>query len=182
MRSNLLKKGQLEIGITMMVLLVFFILLIVALVVYFQFTHTAIKENRQETLDNKFSTLVNSITGLPEIKCSVRGTEKECLDVKKLIAFGIVLNKDEIKNKRIRQKYLEDFGILGLKIDVVYPEISEDRDCISVPNALPDSCNKFILLENSNNEGLVYSTPVSLFYPEENLYKIGRLAITAKVE
>jgi len=33
MRRNLLKKGQLEIGITMMVLLVFFILLIVALVV-----------------------------------------------------------------------------------------------------------------------------------------------------
>ena len=88
MRRNLLNKGQLEIGITMMVLLVFFILLIVALVVYFQFSHSIIKENRQEVLDTKFSTLVNSITSLPEIKCSIRGAERECFDVKKLIAFG----------------------------------------------------------------------------------------------
>ena len=65
MRRALLKKGQLEIGITMMVLLVFFILLIIALVVYFQFSLKTIEENRQEILDTKFSTLVNSITSLP---------------------------------------------------------------------------------------------------------------------
>ncbi len=80
---NLRKKGQLEIGITMMVLLVFFILLIVALVVYFKFSYISIKETRQEILDEKFSTLVNSLTGLPEIKCSFNGAEKECFADKK---------------------------------------------------------------------------------------------------
>ncbi len=173
MRRDLLKKGQLEIGITMMVLLVFFILLIVALVVYFQFSHSIIKEDRQEILDNKFSTLVNSITSLPEVKCSVRGAERECLDAKKLIAFGKILEYH-------REEYLDDFGILGLKIEVVYPPIEYPVDCVSTLSPFPN-CNKFTLIE-ANREGLVYSTPVSLFYPKENLYKIGRLEITAEVE
>jgi|SRR3989344_176149 len=180
MRRALLKKGQLEIGITMMVLLVFFILLIIALVVYFQFSLKTIEENRQEILDTKFSTLVNSITSLPEIKCSTRGAERECLDAKKLIAFGKVLRD----NQNYRQDYLDDFGILGLEIEVVYPPLLniQDTDCVGYLNPTPDNCNKFKLIENDRDEGLVYSTPVSLYYPKEGIYKIGRLAITAEVK
>lgn len=178
MRKPILKKGQLEIGVTMMVLLVFFILLIVALVVYFQFSLDTIKENRQEVLDTKFSTLVNSITSLPEIKCSVRGAERECLDAKKLIAFGEVL-----KNNNYKEIYLDDFGILGLEVEVVYPPLSidQDVDCVEYPN-IPDNCNKFKLIENSRDEWLVYSTPVSLYYPVDGIYKIGKLVITAEVK
>src|SRR3989344_4111993 len=168
MRRNLLKKGQLEIGITMMVLLVFFILLIVALVVYFQFTYTTIKESRQEILDEKFSTLVNSLTSAPEIKCSVRGIERECLDAKKLIAFREVLTND-------RDKYLDEFGILGLEVEVVYPTVTSE-EC-QVTNI---DCNKFTLM-GYTGDGLRYATPVSIYYPSDNIYRIGKLIIIGEV-
>lgn len=173
---NLRKKGQLEIGITMMVLLVFFILLIVALVVYFKFSYISIKETRQEILDEKFSTLVNSLTGLPEIKCSFNGAEKECLDAKKLIAFGSVL-----EGQTIREDYLDEFGIYGLEIDVVYPPMDGTLpDCVETPNSYPN-CKSFTLI-SPIKEGLKYTTPVSLYYPTEKINKIGKLIITAEVK
>lgn len=158
----------------MMVLLVFFVLLIIALVVYFQFTSISIKETRQEILDEKFSTLVNSLTGLPELKCSTRGVEKECLDTTKLIAFRTVLNGD----RSIKQDYLEEFGIRGLEVDVVYP--SQIDDIVPCGLSYP-ACNKFSLIAPPL-EGLRYTTPVSLYYPEEKLYKIGKLIIIVEVE
>ncbi len=156
----------------MMVLLVFFILLIVALVVYFQFTYTTIKESRQEILDEKFSTLVNSLTSAPEIKCSVRGIERECLDAKKLIAFREVLTN----NGNIKDKYLDEFGILGLEVEVVYPTVTP-REC----DVTSIDCNKFTLM-GYTGDGLRYATPVSIYYPSDNIYRIGKLIIIGEVE
>ena len=183
MRRNLLeiflekrsrKKGQLEIGITMMVLLVFLVLLIISLLVYFQFTASNIKETRQELLDKKFSTLVNSITNLPELKCSVRGAERECLNVNKLIAFANVLED----NNNIRGDYFDEFGINELSVDIVYP-VSSGRDC-EAPIPIGANCKKFTLMSFSD-VGLKYTTPISVYYPEENVHRIGKLVVTAEM-
>lgn len=172
------RKGQLEIGVNIMVLLVVVILLIIALIAYFRFNYSSIKETRQEILDEKFSTLVNSLNNLPEIKCSTAGSERECLDAKKLIAFGKIL-----KIRDIRDEYLDEFGVLGLEVKVVYPSLNvavENFDCVDAYTS-PDDCGRFVLIE-SLGEGLKYTTPVSLYYPDRDIYKIGELIITAEVK
>ena len=173
------KKAQLEIGITMMVILVFLVLLIISLIVYFKFSYVSIKETRQEILDEKFSTLVNAITGLPELKCSILGSEKECLDAKKLIAFRFVLS--DISNQKTRNEYYEEFGINSLSIEVVYP-IVDGKNCPS--GAYNDNCNfdLFSLKGDFSDTGMKYTTPVSIYYPDNGKYKIGRLIITADVK
>ncbi|MAF50875.1 MAG: hypothetical protein CMH64_02180 [Nanoarchaeota archaeon] len=173
------KKGQLEIGITMMILLVFLILLIISLIVYFQFTYQGIKETRQEILDEKFSTLVNTITGLPELKCSTRGAERECLDAERLVAFGKVVNNVANINtyRGIKDNYLEEFGVNRLDVEVVYPDVGVG-DCNQ--GEYRESCENFNLI-SFKNTGLKYTTPVSVYYPDENKYKIGKLIVTAEI-
>jgi Na+-transporting methylmalonyl-CoA/oxaloacetate decarboxylase gamma subunit len=177
------KKGQLEIGVTIMVLLVFLVLLILALVVYFKFSYVEITEKRHELLDQKFSTLVNAVVELPEFKCSFRGAERECLDADKLIAFKRHLA--DPANFKDLENYADDFGIHALVVEITYPILDTDGDGnadtpVECTVSL-DTCNEFILFE-IKEEGLRYSTPVSIYYPKNDEFKIGKLIIVADIQ
>lgn len=168
------KKGQLEIGITMMVLLVFIILLFVSIVFYFRFTYENIKNTGEEILDAQYSVLLNSIMNMPELKCSYSAIDRECLDATKLIAF-----KNLIKNDlKISNYYSNIFtGVNKLSIEVIYPQenlIECDTEIGKYPY-----CNKFSIF-GEGEEGKIYSIPVALYYPDLNKYKIAKLKIQTK--
>jgi len=48
------KKGQLEMGITLMVIIIFMVILIASLILYFRFTYTQIEENKESILDQRY--------------------------------------------------------------------------------------------------------------------------------
>jgi len=165
-----MKKGQLEIGITMMVILVFIILLFISLIFYFRFTQESIKSSSEEILDVEYSVLLNTIMNAPEFKCSVKGIDKECLDAVKLVAFKKLLENEEAKNY-----YSNVFGAINrLSVDVVYPE-DEDYECIDDYR----NCGKFLIFDGIES-GKIYSMPIALYYPDDNEYKIAKLKIQTK--
>ena len=63
-------KGQLEIGVTTMVLIVFIVLLLFSLILYFRFTYMEIEETKSTLLDQKYNSLLSVIIGMPEFRCS----------------------------------------------------------------------------------------------------------------
>jgi len=94
------KKGQMQIGVTMMILLVFVVLLIITLAIYFRFTSQQFEETREELLDQRYSSLLTSFLGMPEFKCTRLNVESECLDASKLKNFKnlvVEFGDDEVK-------------------------------------------------------------------------------------
>ena len=158
------KKGQLEIGITMMTLLVFIILLIVSLVFYFRFTQGSIKETRQEILDEKYSGLLDALINLPELRYSLSGAEKNCLDAVKLQNFQVIT-----KNSLARSEYYNNLlgDVNAIWIDAI--DISGDK--------VVKKKNEYLIYRNQGN-GLIYSSPVSIC--DGDKFEIGILNIQIK--
>src|SRR3989344_7525801 len=142
------KKGQLEIGITMMTLLVFIILLIVSLVFYFRLAQGNIKETRQEILDEKYSGLLDALINLPELRYSLSGAEKNCLDAVKLNNFKII-TKDSLDRSEYYNNLLGDVNAIWI-----------DKIIIENGNVKEETSKEEIY--SIKGEGLIYSSPVSI--------------------
>ncbi len=153
-------KGQLEIGVTTMVLIVFIVLLLFSLILYFRFTYMEIEETKETLLDQKYNSLLSVIIGMPEFRCSRGGVESECLDSVKLRVFD-----DDIKDDvRFKEYYKNLFG----NVKGIWVEVS-DGD----PN--------FIIYGSEGTSGGIYSVPVSVYYPVEKRYRIGILKIRGEI-
>ena len=159
------KKGQLEIGITMMTLLVFIILLIVSLVFYFRLAQGSIKETQQEILDEKYSGLLDALINLPELRYSLSGAEKNCLDAVKLQNFQVIT-----KNSLARSEYYNN--LLGDVNAIWVDNISIDSNR-NVQNII----NQYKVY-STKGEGLIYSSPVSIC--NDDKFEAGKLNIQIK--
>jgi hypothetical protein len=167
------KKGQLQIGITMLILLVFIILLVLSIVIYFRFTYEEIEETKGILLDQKYNSLLSVIIGLPEFRCSRLGAESECLDASKLSDFLSVSGNNE-------QYYRDLFGdVTGIWVDVLDPGIDLDGDGFVENDYSSD--DKFEIY-GGKNSGKIYAVPVSVYYPDYKKYKIGILRIQGDVQ
>ena len=158
------KKGQLEIGVTMMTLLVFIILLIVSLVFYFRLAQGSIKETQQEILDEKYSGLLDALINLPELRYSLSGAEKNCFDAVKLKNFQVIT-----KNSLARSEYYNNLlgDVNAIWIDAI--DISGDK--------VVKKKNEYLIYRNQGN-GLIYSSPVSIC--DGDKFEIGILNIQIK--
>ena len=151
-------RGQLEIGVTTMVLIVFIVLLLFSLILYFRFTYSELEETKTTLLDQRYNNLLSVIIGLPEFRCSRGGIESECLDVVKLDAFLDVAKNNE--------KYYDDsFGsVKGIWVE-----------------APADNKRVYQIYGSEGLIGGIYSVPVSLYYPRSKEYKIGILKIRGEL-
>ena len=157
-------KGQLEIGITTMVLVVFIVLLLFSLILYFRFTYMEIEETKTTLLDQKYNSLLSVIIGLPEFRCSRGGVESECMDEVKLKVFKDVRDSDDgdYENKKYYQNL---FGnTKGIWVEV----LSDPRFSAEIYGS-------------QSTEGGIYSVPVSIYDPINKKYKIGILKIRGEV-
>ena len=157
-------KGQLEIGITTMVLVVFIVLLLFSLILYFRFTYMEIEETKETLLDQKYNSLLSVIIGMPEFRCSRGGVESECLDAEKLDVFEKV--RDDSDGDYENKKY---YGNLFGDVKGIWVEVSSDND------------KKFPIYGNIESSGGIYSVPVSVYYPREKMYRIGILKIRGEL-
>ena len=141
-------------GITLMVIIIFMVILIASLILYFRFTYTQIEENKESILDQRYNSLLNVIIGLPEFRCSKAGVESECLDASKLSEFKDVSDSNE-----------EYYKIVFGDVEEIWIDVISENEI------------KYSLYGESDGKGVIYSVPVSLFYPDYKKYKIGILKI-----
>lgn len=137
-------------SITVLVLAVFFVLLFIGLIFYFGFSFESFKESESKILGERYNIYLSYITNLPELKCSFMGVEKECLDITKIRSF-------EGDNP-------------------YYKGVFEDVKRIYVQEIMPEK-KEINIYGNSAASGEVHSTPISVYYPKEDKYVIGKLYV-----
>jgi hypothetical protein len=150
-----MKKGQIQMMETVIVLFIFFIILAIALVFLFKFNNDSTQSVIQEYQQNDLYNFVLSIPNEPQLKCSFISSEEECMDTIKMLT--------PLKNLGNR------------KIEVTLIGTNSTLKCNS--RTYP-KCDTFILYDGKPSSNMQISTPVSLYYPITKEYYMGVLRIT----
>ena len=160
------KKAQIHMGETIAVLIIFIIILVFGLFLYFQYSYSSIQGRGLEFQETEYSTLLYSITDSPEFTC----TKGNCIDMTKIIALKQLNYR--LKNKEI-------------KIEIIYPEPLQKRECTIEDYSnqnYPNMCNFWQIPALKTIKKItskpVVKTPISLYYPETDEFKIGLIYLT----
>lgn len=118
------KKSQMKMGETVAVLVVFFILIMVAMVFYTDFKKTSIEKKRLEAQELKGIEIANMISFLPEIKCSDYMCVG-CTDAIDIIKLRMMIDGYDLPivlNNRL--VYVPQFIYSSISVKLIYPEMS----------------------------------------------------------
>ena len=164
-------KGQVELNETLLVLFFIVIIIIIGVIVYFRVFQEKVKEKGEELGEQEASVLLASITSIGEISCS----NEDCVDTSKLIPFS------NLARTKI-DYYKNIFGYKKITLYNKYPATTELLCDSRAYNSLeyPENCNYWVIYENNlqpGKKGVIISSPISLYYPEINEYRIGILEI-----
>ena len=84
-----MKKGQLQIQETAIVIFIVTVIIAISLIVFYRYTVDDIKDDNARYLDEKAKGLTEIISNLPELKVSEMGIEADwCIDEKKAFVFN----------------------------------------------------------------------------------------------
>ena len=144
-----MKRGQLQIQESIFVVFIFFIILMLSMIVFYQFETRSINGIKEEHDENLFYHLISYVPSMPELQCSRIGIGDECIDLSKARAFGF-MNDDYYK------------GIFGYKKIIL--EVSED---IVLYNWEP----------NTYSGERKISSPISVYDPNNNKFIVGVLEV-----
>lgn len=152
------KKSQIQIGETVAVLFVFFLLVVIGFIFYVSVIKGNIVSEKDELSQLKSIEIAQKVLYLPELQCS-EGVVKEkenCIDILKLGAAQEIIRQNEIY-------YFDVFEFGKIDVKEIYPEINE----WSVYSKITDDFR-------SN-----FSTniPISLYDPTIKKYSFGVLSI-----
>ncbi len=96
------KKAQLGIQETVLVMFVFFIILMIAMILFFNFNMRSIRNDIESYEEFKFKQLIDVVPNMPEIKYSRLGVEDTwCIDLLKARAFSQISSKYDFGYKRL---------------------------------------------------------------------------------
>jgi len=160
-------RAQVEMMETILIAVIFVILLVVALAFYFKFSAESVEQTAENVCLVSNTVLLASIAATPEIACSIEGQREPCIDTTKLLVFDP--NRDRLPYSTICSQ--------KVSFEQVYPV--PDNDVVCTSNTYPD-CTIYPFSEpegTSVEAGIRISTPVTLYYPLTEDYKLGRLVI-----
>jgi len=147
-----LKKAQLQIKESILVLFVVMFILLFGMMLFFRYTSASIEKDMTDYKEAKFKQLISYIPSMAELKCSRFNVEDECIDVMKMEAFA-----------HLSDDYKADFGDKKIIVKEVFP----DEKSWEIYNNVP-----------SDLDGLsIISTPVSLYYADTGEYAVGVLVV-----
>ena len=150
-----MKKAEIQIQESILVIFFFIIIFIVGFILFYQFTLLGIKNDIESYKAFTSEQLVVVIPSMGEFRCSFLGTEDECIDIGKVIAF-----------ERLDDSYLKkDFGNRKIILQVVYPR-ERNREYEIYSNVPRRYDSKKIL-----------SSLISIYDPKEDTFKVGNLVI-----
>jgi len=164
-----MKKGQLQIQETILVLFVFIVILAIGLIFFHKYNVESLREDIFEVQVTDFDSMLSRFPEMPEIKCSYLGESVECIDTYKLLSF-----KNLIKNEK--SYYRERFGYKNITLYKIYPEKNNNECKVSSVG----DCGVWSIysqIPRNYESKLVRETPISIYFPNEDEYGIGKLVI-----
>jgi len=174
--NNLLKmkKGQVHVTETILVVFIVLIILIIGVVGYYRFSFEKNKSLEGELSERAATIMLAKAVNLDELACG----DGDCVDAGKFLPFRRVLGEDLGRFRSI-------FGRKKIVFRQIYPVLDGsvlEVECDTanyIQMDYPNNCGKWTVYEfNPDNEyGSKISTIVSLYYPEFDRYVVGRLEI-----
>ncbi len=109
-----MKKSQVQIGETVAVLLVFFILVLMGFSFYTKVIKGTIRDEMEEARQLKAVEIAQRVSFLPELKCRGENVDN-CIDILKLEAASEIMRQNEIF-------YFDILEFATISIKEIYPE------------------------------------------------------------
>ena len=162
------KKAQIQMIETILVLFIFLLILIFGIYIYYQYTFSGIQEESFQASELQATTLVSTITNLPELSCT---REKDCVDMIKLLNFKEIFNQN-------RAHYSTQFKNKKIIIQQIYPEITQDL--CTFQNIFPILCKEIVIYESvpkTYKSKSIISLPISIHYPNLDKNSLGKIII-----
>lgn len=159
------KKGQVAMMETLAVLIVVVVLIIFGVIMYFKATATSLQKTGSQLDEEEASILVASLVKMAEISCG-----DGCIDASRLYWL-----KENVNNGYYRNL----FGKKKVVVEQVYPAVS-DIECgriLASDIEYPDNCGRWEIYSLLDGNGRKSSSIISLYYPEIQEYRIGRLIV-----
>lgn len=146
-------------GETVAILFIFFILLVVSALFYFNIQKTSITREAGEQFELKAVEITQSISFLPEAQCTEANVVKaSCFDLYKLVALASLK-----ENPKIVTMYEREFGQSALTIRQVYPAGGNYTIYDNPPKQFKDTS--------------VTNIPISLYNATADTYYFGVLEV-----
>ena len=152
------KKSQIQIGETIAVLFVFFLLVVIGFIFYVGVIKDSIVSEKDELSQLKSIEIAQKVLYLPELQCS-EGVVKEkenCIDTLKLEAAEQVIQKNELY-------YFDVFEFGNIYVKEIYPETNEWKIYSKITDDFKSNFSTNI--------------PISLYNPTIKKYSFGVLSV-----
>lgn len=155
------RKSQIQMGESIAILFVFFILLVFGFVFYTYIMRGSAKVETEENIQLKAIGIAQKASFLPELQCSEDNVRVEnCIELIKLGAASSLLTQNSIY-------YYDIFEFSDIKVKRIFPEYSnEPNEWYLYRNPLANYTNK-----------LSTFMPSSLFNPKTKKYDFGILIV-----
>ena len=169
--QNYSKKAQ--VGMLELLMVMVIIGIIIAIGIYFYYTAFLkdVKEKGNKLSIQEQEVLLGMAGKLPEIQCSIDTRTENCIDTSKLASAKDVIS--------LNKKYYTDMlGFNSISVELEYPDKNKN-ECTE--NNYPD-CGIFKIYENKPKnleKSIKASVLISLYYPGDKSYKVGRLVLEA---
>ncbi|MEK6963978.1 MAG: hypothetical protein AABX70_06110 [Nanoarchaeota archaeon] len=162
------RKGQIEIGETIVVIFILMILIVFGLVFYYQFQSTSFQQTKQRFGGLKTVELAQVVSNMPELQCSnLKVAEVSCIDEVKAKQFANYL---ATPGNKAFFYYREILGTSKIRVRIVYP----------VDPASPPEANLIVVYDNSKGYKNAEPTfiPINLYNPIQKTYQFALLEAT----
>lgn len=164
------KRGQIGLMELLMVIVIIGIIIAIGIYFFYQGFIGSVKKTGEELSMQEREVLLGMLGRIPEVRCSIGSRDENCLD-----ALKIINARETIEDNKAY--YINLLGFRSVKVELIYPE-RNSKECNA--NTYPD-CGIFKLYENiktgSENMHQDASILVSLYYPEQGKYKVGKLVL-----
>ena len=163
----MLKKAQIEIGETIVVIFILMILIVFGLVFYYQFQSSSFQQTKQRFGGLKTIELAQVVSNMPEFQCSnLKIAEVSCIDEVKAQQFSNYLSLPDNKAFFYCREIL---GTSKIEIQLVYP-----ADLSSVEP------HRIKVYDNSRGLKNAEPTfiPINLYNPIQKTYRFALLIAT----
>lgn len=155
--TKMREKAQIQIGETVAVLFVFFILVIIGFIFYVNVIKSNLESEKEELSQLNSVAIAQKTIFLPELQCSESNSQKEsCIDILKLESAQAIMRENEIY-------YYDLLEFSNVTVLQIYPE---ERRWEPYSRKTGNFTNKFVT-----------NVPISLYDPVARRHSFGVITI-----
>jgi|TARA_Y100000310_G_C20599148_1_gene772073 hypothetical protein len=151
-----LKRGQVQLQTSILVVFVFLILVMGGMIIYFQIESRNIEAIKYRNIQNEFDYMISSVPSSPELGCSKMGVSEECINVDNARAF-----RDSDSSSK--EMYQDLYGYKKFVLNYTFGE----EEIIEMYDYQPSSYGGIRKIVS----------PVSVYIPRNDSYIIGMFEV-----